>query len=280
VNIATGKNNISYNIKSQIPNNKNEGLNIDDEIIFAGQMNPSSDDNYNLFAVSDPSLFLGTFFKEALNDQGIKFSGDIKRKKTPGNSKLLAMHTSQSLAESLIDYTKISNNLAHDSLIKAIAHYSNPNEKPASFEDGLKLVHKFLKEEVKIKTHNIITADGSGLSRYNLVTPSQMMAILMYASNQFLWGAEFIASLPIGGEDGTLGSRFVNNGLKGQIRAKTGSMSGVNNLVGFANIDKEKLAFVIMINGFVGSVSKYSLLQENILSSIYHNKNNKTLADR
>jgi D-alanyl-D-alanine carboxypeptidase/D-alanyl-D-alanine-endopeptidase (penicillin-binding protein 4) len=86
--------------------------------------------------------------------------------------------------------------------------------------------------------------DGSGLSRKTLITPAAVTTLLryMYASpNRDGW----VDTLPIGGEDGTLATRFRKDKRASQIRAKTGSLSHVNALSGYAG---DRYAFSILVN--------------------------------
>lgn len=247
------------------PSATNDGLHFGDKIIVNGQTTKSAAPQYHLLAVNDPGMLVGTFLKDQLRHLGITVKGQVLRKATPADAIRLTNHESRSLAEALIDFTKISNNVANDALIKTIA--ANAGIKPATSSAGLKLVSEFLAKEVGIEPNSLITADGSGLSRYNLVTPEQMVKLLVYAANDFYMGPEFMAALPIGGEDGSLSKRLTADHQRGNVRAKTGTMSGLNSLVGYVTGNR-RYAFAIMINGFIGSLSKYSRMQDQILTSI------------
>lgn len=260
-----GKSDIKYSLDKQQKDNI-EGLLFGDKIIFNGQISLKSEPQYFLFAIKDPGLWAGNFLREQLERLGIKTSGKVLKAKTPPNAIFLTKHVSRSLSEALVDFTKISNDVANDSLIKAIA--LNAKIEPASMNEGLKLVKKFLEGEVKIDTKNLVAADGSGLSRYNLMSPGQLVDLLVYAHNNFLLAPEFIAALPIGGKDGTLRSLFRNNDFLGNIRAKTGKMTGVHNLAGFLNVNDKKYVFAIMVNNFVGSIDKFNKMQEEIFGAI------------
>lgn len=264
--------NISIHIEnhreSNWPKNTNEGLKKGDHITVDGEIPIGSSPHYSLMAVHDPGLLAATYLHDQLKLLGIETKGYVKRSILPENAIELAKHTSRSLAEALIDFTKISNNIANDALIKAIA--ANEGNKPASFKEGLRLVNKFLREEVKISSRTFINADGSGASRYSLITPDHIIKLLNYAANRFQMFPEFLSTLPIGGKDGTLRTRLENNNIKGRVRAKTGSLSGVSNLAGYLTDEHGRdYCFVIMINGYVGSSYKYTRMQDQIIGSIF-----------
>jgi len=189
------------------------------------------------------------------------------RMATPDDALMLAVHESRSLAEALIDFTKISNNVANDALIKAMAFTSGV--RPATASAGFKRVGDFLAKEVGIDPNTIVTADGSGVSRYNLITPAQMVKLLLYTANRFAYGPEFMASLPMSGQDGTVGRWLRADHLRKRVRAKDGNMASLSSLVGvLTGMDGEHYAFAIMINNFVGSASKYLDMQAQILSAM------------
>lgn len=255
--------------ESDWPKKMNDGLHHGDTIKINGQISKNSDPRYNLMAVSDPGMMAGIFLGDQLRHLDIKLPGNTLRKKTPENAMLLTNHRSRSLAEALIDFTKVSNNIANDALVKTIAAQMSPG--PGTFSAGLELIDRFLVEEVGIDTSSLITADGSGISRYNLITPSQLVKLLTYVANHFHMGPEFMAALPIGGEDGTLSFRFGDDAVKGSVRAKTGGMSGISSLAGYlTDHEHRRYAFAIMVNGFVGSASKFQRMQDRILSLVLH----------
>lgn len=78
-------------------------------------------------------------------------------------------------------------------------------------------------------------ADGSGLSLYNYITPNMLNALLIYAWSQPEIRLHLIPSLPVGGVDGTLKKRFHGTNAYNNIYAKTGTVTGVSSLAGYAN---------------------------------------------
>ena len=78
-------------------------------------------------------------------------------------------------------------------------------------------------------------ADGSGLSLYNYITPQMLNALLVYAWWQQDIRAHLVPSLPVGGVDGTLKKRFHGTSAYNNIFAKTGTVSGISSLSGYAN---------------------------------------------
>ncbi len=90
-------------------------------------------------------------------------------------------------------------------------------------------------------------ADGSGLSEKNRVSPAELGALLLRAARA-PYAKVFRASLPLGGVSGTLKRRFRGH-LRGQVRAKTGTLRSASALSGYLFPKGGKpMVFVILMN--------------------------------
>ncbi len=97
----------------------------------------------------------------------------------------------------------------------------------------------------------LIMVDGSGLSRYDYITPEALVTILAHVDGDRRLRDPFEAALPIAGRDGTLTRRMKGTPAEGNVRAKTGSMANVRSLAGYVTTaDGEPLAFAILANDF------------------------------
>ena len=95
-------------------------------------------------------------------------------------------------------------------------------------------------------------ADGSGLSLYNYVSPELLTAFLRHAWQNDLIRRHLEPSLPIAGIDGTLKDRMKNTPAYRKIRAKTGTLTGISSLAGYATASNgHQLAFAIINQGIV-----------------------------
>lgn len=91
-------------------------------------------------------------------------------------------------------------------------------------------------------------ADGSGLSRYNLVAPAFLVALLEHEARS-PHAAVYYAALPVAGRDGTLAGRMRGTPAEGNVHAKTGTLSGVRSLSGYLTTAAgERMAFSIIAN--------------------------------
>jgi serine-type D-Ala-D-Ala carboxypeptidase/endopeptidase (penicillin-binding protein 4) len=110
--------------------------------------------------------------------------------------------------------------------------------------------------------------DGSGLSRYNLMTPQSIAQVL-----QKLWTTQpherILSLFPTGGVAGTLSNWYAGKDGKPYVFAKTGSMGGVHCLSGYVICKSGKtLIFSFMNNNFVGSNRAWKVEMQRILEKI------------
>jgi D-alanyl-D-alanine carboxypeptidase/D-alanyl-D-alanine-endopeptidase (penicillin-binding protein 4) len=162
---------------------------------------------------------------------------------------------------------KKSDNVIAGALFKKLGQlYSN---RPGSWENGSIAVSKILSKHAGVQTSGMRLLDGSGLSVDNLATPAQFMQVLQFAYANNKTSEYFISSLPIAGVDGTLKRRMFNIARK--IRAKTGTISGVVSLAGYAtSYNKDPLAFVIIVNCNKGLNWRYKSMEDKIATALTH----------
>ena len=217
--------------------------------------------------ISDPVMFAGTVFKELFESHNVSVSV-VKARKGIYSSDTIAKIISQPLKIQLKNIMQNSENLASEILMKYIGISDTTI---GSWYNGKKKIMRFLYEEVEIDTNFLRIADGSGLSRYNLLNADQLIQLLRYMYNSNLKDT-FIMSLPHGGQKGTkLENRLIESGKR--IYAKTGSLSGVSCLSGYAfSPQYGPLAFSIIINGFTGSIKPIREIQDKICESLVHRK--------
>jgi D-alanyl-D-alanine carboxypeptidase/D-alanyl-D-alanine-endopeptidase (penicillin-binding protein 4) len=160
----------------------------------------------------------------------------------------LAHRLSARLIEDLRVTAKVSQNLHAELTLRAVGRVVR---NVGSFEAGMAEMKTFLAEAgVDPAGYNLL--DGSGLSRLDLVTPATVVKLLrfMYASPA---RENFLSILPVGGQDGTLTTRFGGTPAAGRVLAKTGSLSHVSALSGYIQRpDGAWLAFSVLVNNYGG----------------------------
>jgi D-alanyl-D-alanine carboxypeptidase/D-alanyl-D-alanine-endopeptidase (penicillin-binding protein 4) len=214
-----------------------------------------------LLGIADPALFAASALRHALLRRGVPVSGralarhrypneagDLEKElpEEPETGIELARCESAPLFEDLRIIHKVSQNLHAELALRAVA---KARRGIGSREAGLAELEQFL-EEAGIGTNEYSLNDGSGLSRLNLVTPAAVIKLLRFM-RQGEFGGLWTSLLPVGGEDGTLSDRFVGTRGAGRIRAKTGTLSHVSALSGYAErASGGTLMFAIVVNNY------------------------------
>ena len=224
-------------------------------------------------AISDPDFAAKQLVAQFLKSQNIAFSGKIIIGQVPKTEQeVIAQHTSEPLNELLNPILADSNNLYADSLLKTLG-YTSYNT--GTFQIGLKALMATLAKQGKNDLADLKLFDGSGLSRYNLVTPSQLVSLLALVYNDPKIASHFKQALPIAGETGTLANRMQSAELKGKLRAKTGSLQGVTTLAGYLKKpDNKDLIIVVMVDNIAQNPEKVREFQEALCHLFVNDPNN------
>ncbi len=114
---------------------------------------------------------------------------------------------------------KVSHNVMADGLCRHLGWKLGGTD---SYGAGALQVLRWINSSTGISTNSMVMNDGSGLSHGNRFSARQIVSLVRYQlANAPTWGT----CLPIGAQDGTLGSRFSGTDGAGQVHAKTGSLS-------------------------------------------------------
>jgi serine-type D-Ala-D-Ala carboxypeptidase/endopeptidase (penicillin-binding protein 4) len=203
-------------------------------VVVTGTLPAKSTPHKLVLAIEQPAEHAASLFAQLLVDRGVKFNGKIRAAHEPDPAEssrtVLAEHVSLPLGDTIKLVNKISQNLHTEVLLRTTARQQGRWAAP---EDLLKFPQEFYLR-VGIAEDDVIQTDGSGLSRHDMVTPRAFVALLQFAQTQ-PWFPAYYASLPIAGVDGTLNERMKNAVITGRIHAKTGSVSHVRTLSGYAD---------------------------------------------
>jgi D-alanyl-D-alanine carboxypeptidase/D-alanyl-D-alanine-endopeptidase (penicillin-binding protein 4) len=195
-----------------------------------------------------PAEYAAALLEHLLVARGVRIDGTARVERAPAPlaapRTVLAEHLSPPLSQEIRFLLKTSENLHAEMVLRACARVATG---VGSTEAGLKLERQFL-EKIGIRPEEVRLEDGSGLSRYDLVTPEAVVALLRAAAGES-WGAIFRDALPVAGEDGTLAERMKESPARGRIAAKTGSLDHAHALSGYATtLSGDRLIFAIFVN--------------------------------
>lgn len=203
-------------------------------------------------AVESPALYALHTFQEIASGEGIEIAGDLRLGTVPDGGHVLYRHPSKPLGELVRDMNKNSNNFMSEALLKTVA--AERVGVPGTTENGVRMIGDFLSGIGLNPSANRIV-DGSGLSRENRLSARFLAQVLAHIHRDFAIGPEMVASLSVGGTDGTLDARFANDDGMRRVRAKTGRIEGAITLAGYAsNRDGSVIAFAILANRPRGTI--------------------------
>ncbi|MCL2825296.1 MAG: D-alanyl-D-alanine carboxypeptidase/D-alanyl-D-alanine-endopeptidase [Polyangiaceae bacterium] len=200
--------------------------------------------------VDDPTLYAGHVLRGILEQNGVKVAGTVRTGGDKANN-VIAMHRSERLANLLERLGKDSDNFYAEMIFKGLA--SGGNRRGLSTESGVEVAKGYL-ESISALDEGIVLVNGSGLFDTNRLTARSLAILLRSVYQNPELNAEFMRHLAVGGEDGTLRSRFREKSVKGKVRAKTGTLASVTSLSGYLITGKSRIGFSIIVNGVAGKV--------------------------
>jgi D-alanyl-D-alanine carboxypeptidase/D-alanyl-D-alanine-endopeptidase (penicillin-binding protein 4) len=272
-----------------------------------GDVKPGQPPVQEEVAIADPAEYAAMAFRAALLNHGIKVLGGVSvRHRANGNlmsfsqeshqplamppamqenffrpgkveceaqrvdngpeptETVIAEHLSPPLIQDLTLTNKISQNLHAELLLR---HISEEKDCGSTLGRSAQLVRAFL-IHAGLDPNDFVFYDGSGLSSHDLVTPRATARLLQFATTQ-PWFAAWKASLPIGGEDGSLASRFAHPPLQDHVFAKTGTLGEARALSGYLDAASGRtVIFSIMVTNHLPGTDADRTAMDKIVAAI------------
>jgi D-alanyl-D-alanine carboxypeptidase/D-alanyl-D-alanine-endopeptidase (penicillin-binding protein 4) len=185
---------------------------------------------------------------------------------------VMLQHTSPTVQQDVMLTNKMSLNLHAELLLRQMGkRYGETKEGGAdgdgSIAEGVRVVRQFV-VNAGIDGEDFVFFDGSGLSGHDLVTPRATAKLLQFAATQ-PWGAEWKASLSVGGVDGTLAGRFMKAPLKGHVFAKTGTLGEARALSGYVDAASGRtIIFSILVGNHLPGDAADRVAMDRIVAAI------------
>ncbi|MDH3302975.1 MAG: D-alanyl-D-alanine carboxypeptidase/D-alanyl-D-alanine-endopeptidase [Acidimicrobiia bacterium] len=210
----------------------------------------------------DPPRYAAEQFTDLLRARGLIVNGAAAAGVTQAGARLVAEVSSPDLVATVTHINTHSSNLGAELLLKRLGRDTTGEGSTAG---GAEAVRRVL-GDLGVPMTDVVINDGSGLAESNRLTCDALVAVLTFAGRE----SALADSLAVAGERGTLRERFKATPIAGQVHAKTGSLSGVRALSGFADstVDDDALTFSYIINdpGLAGDVEIQA--QEPLLLSL------------
>lgn len=207
---------------------------------------------------------LGQQFSQQLQKAGIRLQGKTTSGTVKSNCEMVA-EISHTLLEMLLPTLRESNNLCAEAIYYHLAQSRRALR--ASASDAQKAETEMLQQLGFDKSHFRL-ADGSGLSLYNYLSADILVELLRYAYEQPPIFDALLQTLPVAGESGTLQKRMKGTSAAGNIWAKTGTLTGVSSLSGYARTPEgHTLAFAILCHG-INTQAEARSFQDQICTAL------------
>ncbi len=189
---------------------------------------------------------------------------DVTSGKTPRDARILAAHASAPLKDVIKDMNKASNNVIARTLYLTLG--THPQAQADTVTEAGDKVRRSLSQHHVRDRDFLVLENGSGLSRTERITP-RLMGDLLQQAYISPFKQDFIDSLPIAGQDGTLKTRFKD--LGSPLRLKTGTLNNVRALAGFWLPEapgQKPLSITIIINS--PNASSYIDDMDNLVQAL------------
>jgi len=266
---------INFNVKT-VEEGRDTEIHIDrkrgtNDVEITGSISINREDVMDLFTVENPTLFTATIFKELLLASDIEVKGDAldiddlgDYSYSKSDSNCLATYISPPLKDIIKTVNKVSQNLYAELLLRTLGARKKGM---GDLAHSVQVVHHFL-SRIGINPEHLIIADGSGVSRRNLITPMQVITLLRYLYRHPYF-PEFYDSLPIAGVDGTIGKQMIGTLAQNNVRAKTGTLGHVRALSGYVKTkDGENIVFSMITNNYIVPTSMAKRIQDLVCERI------------
>ncbi len=201
--------------------------------------------------------------REALSDRGVSF--DDQPTDTLARVDTLATLTSPPLSEILKALMKPSQNQIAEMLFRTLALEKTGAGRPDS---ARAIVERQIASWGAAVPAEAIVRDGSGLARYDYISPQTVVRILdaMRKAPTF---SVYYDALPIAGVDGTIRNRMKGTPAEGNVHAKTGSVAQSRSLSGYVTTgDRHMLIFSFLSNNWTVPTRSVERVQDAIAARL------------
>jgi len=213
-----------------------------DQVVFSGALSPHCAERSFTRVLLQPATYAFGTFVQLWREAGGEFSGKLRVEPAPADAPALLSFDSLTLGEIVRLTNKFSSNLMARHLLLTMG--AERAGGPATLEKGAAAIADWSRGR-GLDLQGVDIDNGSGLSRRTHITVLQMARVLC-AARRSRYAPEFLASLPLGGVDGTLRSRM-KGAPAGSVRLKTGHLDGVTGVAGYVTASSGKTYVLVSL---------------------------------
>jgi D-alanyl-D-alanine carboxypeptidase/D-alanyl-D-alanine-endopeptidase (penicillin-binding protein 4) len=206
----------------------------------------------------------GSILRQLWADAGGVLAGDVRVGTLPAGAKLVYEIESESLAETIRDINKHSNNVMARQLFLSIS--GELLRLPGSQERSYRAIKSWLAAK-RIGGDELVMENGSGLSRIERISAQSLGRMLVAAFRSPVM-PEFMSSMPLVAYDGTMRRRLTTRDVAGQAHIKTGTLNEVRAIGGYVlAASGKRYAVVFLVNGLGAPAAQAA--QDALLQWVY-----------
>lgn len=199
-----------------------------DSVILQGGYPSECGEREQNVNVMPHTRYVAAVFNAIWQELGGTLKGNTREATVKGSATLFATHYSAPLSEVIRDINKFSNNVMARQLFLTLG---SGKDVPATLPLSVGVVKDWLKQK-KLNIPKLVLENGAGLSRVERIS-AQSLAQLLHSAASSPLNAEFIASLPILGVDGSVKKRLKGTAAASHAHLKTGTLEGVKTIAGY-----------------------------------------------
>ncbi len=227
-------------------------------ITINARLEPGAAPVSDTITMHDPSPWISSVFDKMLQERGVETHGrmhNLAVEFRPKDDRVLVSHQGKTMAEALRHFLKVSENAVGEMVLLKLAE--TQTEGDVSWPAGAKVISDWLVETAGLEAGSFRLVDGSGLSRYNLISADSSIRLLQYMKTHEHFEPFFdgmpVRKVKLPAEGSWGGVPFAEFDQE-RVFAKSGGMSGVATLSGYVKtLDGRWLAFSFLSNGYIGS---------------------------
>lgn len=208
----------------------------------------------------DPAPWIGAVFIEMLREEGVAVEGGVRVSREPVSVTPLLAHDSRPLGEAIRRFNKVSENAIGEMLLHDLGVVRS--KVPSTWPAGATIISEWLVDRAGLEKGSFRLVDGSGLSRYNLISADSSIRLLRY-----MWKhrekQSFFDSLPVY-------TVTLSDGKQEQrVHAKPGGMAAVSTISGYIQrTDGRWLVYSFLANGYIGTPADVRALREKVYTAL------------
>lgn len=239
-------------------------------VVLTGWIAPNAVDSMDVVYPNEDTAYLQAL-EGALAERGVALRHGTERRKlgtcgpraaraAPPVTDTVFTYQSPPLRDVLRAMAKPSQNQIAEILLRTLGLERSGS---GTADSGIAVVRRQLLSW-NVQPDGFVQKDGSGLSRYDYLTPETLVRVLATIRKDTAFSA-FYDALPIAGVDGTIANRMRDTPAQGNVHAKTGFVANARSLSGYVTTaDGHLLIFSALCNNWTAPVREVERVQDAI----------------